>query len=41
MRSELHNSHQREDMREALLPCATEDYASTYSEEGDQNDQLL
>ena len=41
MRSELHNSHQREDMRKALRPCATRDYSSTYSEEGGQNDQLL
>ena len=41
MRSELHNSHQREDMRDAPRPCATRDYSSTFSEEGDQNDQLL
>ena len=41
MRSELHNSHQREDTREALRPCATRDYSSTYSEGGGQNDQLL
>ena len=26
--------------REALRPCATRDYSSTYSEEGGQNDQL-
>ena len=41
VRSELHNFHQREVTTEALLPCATEDYSSRYSEEGDQNDQLL
>ena len=41
MRTELHNSHQREDIREALRPCTTRDYSSTYSEEGGQNDQLL
>ena len=41
MRSELHSSRQREDTREALLPCATKDFSSTYSEEGGQNDQLL
>ena len=41
MRSELHSSRQREDTRDALRPCTTRDYSSTYSEEGGQNDQLL
>ena len=40
VRSELHNSHRRDDMREALRPRATGDYTSRYSE-GGQNDQLL
>ena len=34
-------SYQREDMRDAPRPCATRDCSSTFSEEGDWNDQLL